>query len=103
MHSPDYKNSDVSTVICQEYFLTANKEILRDIANGCGPKNSLLALGYAGWGPGQLEEEILSDSWLLCDSDPHLVFLLEPELKWKDGLSKLGVKPSHLATFGGSA
>ena len=103
VHSPDYNSSNASITIREEYFLTASKEILEDIANGCGPKNSLLALGYAGWGPGQLEREIFSDSWLICDPDPDLVFTLKPELKWSDGLKKLGVKPSHLATFGGSA
>ena len=103
VHSSDYDSSDTSITIREEYFLTASKEILEDIANGRGPKNSLLALGYAGWGPGQLERELLSDSWLMCDPDPNLVFTLKPEFKWNDGLKKLGVSPSHLATFSGSA
>ncbi len=103
VHSSDYDNRDTSISIKDDYFLTANKEILEDIANGCGPKNSLLALGYAGWGPGQLESEIFSDSWLICDPDPNLIFSSKPELKWNDGLNKLGVNPSHLSTLGGSA
>ena len=103
VHSSDYESSETSITIKEEYFLTASKGILKDIANGCGPKKSLLALGYAGWGPGQLEDEIFSDSWLLCDPDPNLVFSLKSELKWTDGLKKLGVNPSHLATLGGSA
>ena len=103
VHSPDYDSSDSSITIREEYFLTASKEILEDIANGRGPKNSLLALGYAGWGPGQLENELFSDSWLMCEPDPNLVFTLQPELKWNDGLKKLGVSPSHLATFTGNA
>ena len=103
VHSSDYNSSELSVTIRDEYFLTANKEILEDIAKGRGPKNSLLALGYAGWGPGQLENEIFSDSWLMCDPDPDLVFTLTPELKWNDALKKLGVNPSHLATFGGTA
>ena len=103
VHSSDYEASESSVTIRDEYFLTANKEILEDIAKGCGPRNSLLALGYAGWGPGQLENELFSDSWLMCDPDPDLVFSLRPEFKWNDALKKLGVNPSHLATFGGSA
>ena len=103
VHSSDYDASESSVTIREEYFLTASREILEDIAKGCGPKNSLLALGYAGWGPGQLENEIFSDSWLMCDPDPDLVFTLRPELKWNDALKKLGVNPSHLATFGGTA
>ena len=103
VHSSDYERASASMSIREEFFLTADKEILEDIANGCGPKNSLLALGYAGWGPGQLENELFYDSWLVCDPDPDLVFYIEPELKWHDGLKKLGVSPSHLATFGGTA
>ena len=103
VHSPDYDCSDASITIREEYFLTANKEILEDIANGCGPKNSLLALGYAGWGPGQLENEIFSDSWLVCESDPNLIFTIRPEFKWNDGLKKLGVEPSQLSTLSGNA
>ncbi len=103
VHSPDYNSPNMSITIRDEYFLTASKEILEDIASGRGPKNSLLALGYAGWGPGQLEQELLSDSWLICDPDPDLVFSLQPELKWNDGLRKIGINPSYLATFGGSA
>ncbi len=103
VHSSDYDSPDTSITIKEEYFLTASKEILEDIAHGCGPKNSLLALGYAGWGPGQLESEIFSDSWLICDPDPNLVFDLNPEHKWNDALKKIGVSPSHLSTLGGSA
>ena len=73
------------------------------MANGCGPKKSILALGYAGWGPGQLENELLFDSWLMCDPDPNLIFSLHSETKWNSGLKKLGINPSHLATIGGSA
>ena len=103
VHSSDYDVSDASITIQKDYFLTASKEILEDIASGHGPKNSLLALGYAGWGPGQLENELFADSWLLCDPDPSLVFTSKPELKWADGFKKLGVNPSQLSTFGGSA
>jgi len=103
VHSPDYESSKASIMIRDDYFLTASKEILEDIANGCGPKNSLLALGYAGWGPGQLENEIFSDSWLVCESDPNLIFTIRPEFKWNDGLKKLGVEPSQFSTLSGNA
>jgi putative transcriptional regulator len=103
VHSPDYDVPNVSVNIQEEYYLTASIEILEDMANGCGPKESILALGYAGWGPGQLENELLSDSWLMCNPDPNLIFSLHSEFKWKSGLNKLGVNPSHLATSSGSA
>ena len=103
IHSPDYDVPNVSIRIKEQYYLTASMEILRDIAEGKGPKDSLLALGYSGWGPGQLENELFADSWLLCDSDNDLVFSLRSECKWNGALAKIGVVPSHLATFGGSA
>ena len=103
VHSTDYDVPNVSINIQEEYRVTASIEILEDIANGHGPKDSLLALGYAGWGPGQLESELLLDSWLMCDSDPELIFSLQSETKWKSGLEKIGVNPSKLATLGGSA
>ena len=103
VHTPDYDVPNISINIQEKYCLTASIEILEDIANGSGPRDSLLALGYAGWGPGQLESELLSDSWLMCDPDPDLIFSLHSETKWKRGLKKLGVNPSHLATLGGSA
>jgi putative transcriptional regulator len=103
VHSTDYDVPNVSINIQEEYRVTASIEILEDIANGHGPKDSLLALGYAGWGPGQLESELLLDSWLMCDADPDLIFSLQSETKWKSGLEKIGVNPSKLATLGGSA
>ena len=86
-----------------KYKLTATTDILRDIAEGNGPKDSLFALGYAGWGPGQLESEITLDSWLLCDADNDLLFSIKAHQKWTNALSKIGVTPSQLATFSGSA
>ena len=103
VHSSDYEVPDTSIRIKEQYCLTATVEILQDMAKDRGPKNSLLALGYSGWGPGQLENEICSDSWLLCDSDNDLIFSLRSESKWALALEKIGVAPSHLATFGGSA
>ena len=103
VHSADYVVPNVSIHIQQEYCLTANLEILEDMANGCGPQESILALGYAGWGPGQLEEELLCANWLICEPDQHLIFSLQSEKKWNGGLKKLGVSPSHLATLSGSA
>ena len=103
VHTTDYDVPNVSINIKEEYCLTASIDILEDMANGCGPKDSILALGYAGWGPGQLEKELLCDSWLVCDSDPNLIFSLKSEAKWNSGLKKLGVNPSHLATLSGSA
>lgn len=103
VHSDDYEVPEVTVHIKENYRLTANADILCDMANGKGPKSSLLALGYAGWAPGQLEDELLSDSWLMCDPDSNLIFSENSENKWSAALSKMGVSPSHLATFSGQA
>ena len=103
VHSDDYEVPEVTVHIKENFRLTANADILCDMANGKGPKSSLLALGYAGWAPGQLEDELLSDSWLMCDPDSDLIFSENSENKWSAALSKMGVSPSHLATFSGQA
>ena len=103
VHSDDYEVPEVTVHIKENFRLTANADILCDMANGKGPKSSLLALGYAGWAPGQLEDELLSDSWLMCDPDSNLIFSENSENKWSAALSKMGVSPSHLATFSGQA
>ena len=103
LHSADESQANLDNNTFPKYKLTATTDILRDIAEGNGPKDSLFALGYAGWGPGQLESEITLDSWLLCDADNELLFSIEANQKWSNALSKIGVIPSQLATFSGSA
>ncbi len=103
VHSSDYSLPESSIQVETSYNLTANIEIIKDIAEGNGPNNSLLALGYAGWGPGQLEKELLLDSWLICDADNDLIFSSDIEKKWDSAMQKIGVTPSYLVTLGGSA
>ncbi len=83
--------------------LTATMDILRAIANGKGPKQAILALGYSGWAAGQLESEIQSNGWLNGPSDPELVFDLDLNQKYEQALSKIGVNPSHLVADSGHA
>ena len=66
-------------------------------------RRSLLALGYSGWAPGQLESEITANCWLHCPADAELVFGIDLELKWTRALSKIGIDPSHLVTEAGHA
>ncbi|MDQ7071949.1 MAG: YqgE/AlgH family protein, partial [Rhodobacterales bacterium] len=74
LHSPDY-TSPISTLkVDGRFSMTATLDILEEIAQGGGPKRSFMALGYAGWGPGQLAGEIVQNGWLTCDADPDLVF-----------------------------
>ena len=78
LHSSDYVQ-DATMVIDKEIAMTATTDILRDIAEGEGPRNSLLALGYAGWGPGQLDTEIQANGWLSVQADDNLVFNMDPK------------------------
>ena len=83
--------------------MTATLDILQDLASGEGPESSLLALGYAGWGPGQLESEILANGWLTCDATADLVFSGPSSRKWDGALRSLGVDPLTLSATAGRA
>jgi len=83
--------------------LTASLDVLKAIAEGRGPREGLLALGYAGWGPGQLESELRQGVWLTCDPDEDLLFGEDHAAKWAAALAKLGVSPEHLSSQGGRA
>ena len=103
LHSSDYNVPEVSLEIQKEFRLTSSLEIMKDIAKGEGPKESLFALGYAGWAAGQLEHEITLDSWLICNADNSLLFSMDATKKWSSALTKMGISPSHLAGVSGSA
>jgi len=103
LHSPDYLQADMSMPISDSVTLTATKEILRDIANGYGPHKAMLALGYAGWAPGQLEQEMQANGWLHCDADDDLLFGEKLDEKYDQALAKLGVDVSFLSGEAGHA
>jgi putative transcriptional regulator len=102
LHSSDYQQ-DATMVIDEQIALTATTDILRDIAEGDGPQSSLLALGYAGWGPGQLDSEIQANGWLSVDADPGLIFGNEPDKIWQGALAKIGIDGSMLSGDAGHA
>jgi len=102
LHSGDYRHESTLQV-ASKVALTATVEILRDIALGRGPERSLLALGYAGWGPGQLDTEIQGNGWLHVDSDEHLVFDDDLTNKWERAIGKLGIDISLLSSEAGHA
>lgn len=103
LHSADYFSTDSTMTIDGSVCLTATIDILRAIAQGSGPDKSLLALGYAGWAPGQLESEIQANGWLTCPGDAELVFDPRVEEKYSLALAKMGVDPSFLVTHSGNA
>ena len=102
LHSDDYLGND-SMPLEDGLALTATVDILRDIALGTGPDSALLALGYAGWGPGQLDGEIQENSWLCVPSDREILFGSALDDKWEKALGKLGISASLLSTDAGHA
>ena len=102
LHSGDYVQ-DATMVINDHIALTATTDVLRDIAAGDGPQNSFLALGYAGWGPGQLDAEIQANGWLSLEADNSLVFGGDPKTVWQAALAKMGIDISMLSGDAGHA
>jgi len=102
LHSPDYMH-DATMVVGDDVALTATVDILKAIAEGAGPEQSLLALGYAGWGAGQLDDEIMANGWLSVDADSDLLFDTSLSLKWNRAMAKLGIDPLMLSDDAGHA
>jgi len=103
LHSGDYEASDSTLSVSEDISLTATLDILRAIADGRGPKRALFALGYAGWGAGQVENEFQVNGWIHCQADPTLVFGTDPQAKWSAALARLGIGPSGLVSDAGRA
>jgi putative transcriptional regulator len=102
LHSADYRE-DRTLDITGGFAMTATIDILRAMGKGEGPRQSLLALGYAGWGPGQLDAEIQANGWLSVAADAELVFDDADDSKWQRALKKLGVDLSMLSSEAGHA
>lgn len=102
LHSADY-TEDGTLMVDGHVGLTATMDILRAIGRGAGPRHSLLALGYAGWGPGQLDAEIQANGWLHVAADDDLIFNSGFDDKWQRAIGKLGVNPFALSGDAGHA
>ena len=103
LHSPDFHLDNSTMPIDDSVSLTATIDILRAIAAGRGPDRALLALGYAGWDAGQLEDEMQHNGWLHCPADPALLFDASLDSKYDRALRSIGVDPARLATGAGHA
>jgi putative transcriptional regulator len=102
LHSADYVQ-DSTLVIDDDIALTATIDVLKAIAKGDGPRQCVLALGYAGWAAGQLDAEIQANGWLMVPADHELVFGIDNESKWQRAIAKLGVDLSLLSLEAGHA
>src|SRR3982074_3491365 len=103
LHSSDFFIEDSTLPIDEGICLTATLDILKAIARGDGPVSAVLALGYAGWAPGQLENEIQENGWLHCSADSELIFGSDNEAKYGKALRKLGVDLGMLSSEAGHA
>lgn len=103
LHTSDVMIRDSTLDIADGICLTATLDILKAIALGRGPRRSMLALGYAGWSPGQLEQEIQMNGWLTCPGDAQLVFGEDMDAKYSQALARIGVDPALLSSQAGHA
>lgn len=103
LHGPDYASRLQTMPVGDAFAMTATLDVLEDLAVGEGPEPALALLGYAGWGPGQLEGEIARNDWLTAKSDPTLVFRTGDEGKWGAAVKSLGIDPLGLSSAAGRA
>ena len=103
LHSADFFIENSTLPIDNGICLTATLDILKAIAHGNGPQSAVLALGYAGWAPGQLENEITENGWLNCDADPELIFGTDADRKYEAAMRKIGIDLGKLSSEAGHA
>ena len=103
LHSADFFIENSTLPIDEGICLTATLDILKAIARGDGPASAILALGYAGWAPGQLENEMQQNGWLHCSADRELIFGTEIEAKYDKAMQKIGIRPGMLSSDVGHA
>jgi len=104
LHTADYINNQSSTVVDQGVVLTATRDVLEAMASeDRRPRHAFLALGYSGWGAGQLEQEIMQNVWLTCEPDEALLFGRDFDHKWSMALGRLGISAHQLSSEAGLA
>ena len=92
-----------SLALSEEIMITTSKDILMALGTEKAPEQFMVTLGYAGWGPGQLEAELHSNSWLTIDADSDILFNTPIEQRWKKATEKLGINIAHLSSDVGHA
>jgi len=102
LHSPDYREEG-TLGLGEDFAMTATIDILRATGMGTGPRRSLVALGYAGWGPGQLDAEIQANGWLSSPAEPELIFDTPAASRYDRVMGKLGIDPAMLSNVAGRA
>ena len=103
LHSPDYNKDDTSIKLSDTLMLTANRDILDALVTEAAPNKAILAVGYSGWGEGQIEQELMQNAWITVDADEALIFDSDMDTKWDRAIRQLGITPDMLAHSGGTA
>lgn len=103
LHRPSERKWESTIHIDRDVLITASQDILVDIAAGSGPEEALIVLGYAGWGPGQLEAEVANNAWLTVPANPDIIFSTPFEQRAQAALQSLGIRPDQLAVHAGHA
>jgi putative transcriptional regulator len=103
VHTDDFVTAESTLAVTDGLALTATRDVLEAMASANAPRQSILALGCAGWSPGQLEREIRENVWLTCPADEALIFDDDHDSKWARALAKIGVSPAMLSTQAGRA
>jgi putative transcriptional regulator len=103
VHSDDWQGGEATMGLAGGFGMTATLDILEALAGGSGPRDAFLALGYSGWGPGQLEAEIGRNDWLIADAGHELIFGGDDRTKWSRALHSIGVDPLVLSSQAGRA
>lgn len=102
LYSSDYKEGNALKVT-PDIYLSRESKLLEEISRGNGPENYMFLLGYAGWGPGQLEDELMDNSWLTVPGDRNVLFNIPDEFKWKQAARRYGINISIFSDIVGNA
>jgi len=103
LHSADYFKVDTSLKLSNTLSLTSTKDVLEALVKDEAPEKAMLAVGYSGWGAGQIERELQQNAWIVADADEAIIFDTDLEGKWAKALAVLGIRPEMLSHSGGSA
>ena len=103
IHSADYFEDGSSIRVTPDMNVTPTKGVLEAMASDAPPARAKLALGYAGWGPGQLDRELLDNAWLVCPITDKLVFETDADKVWTQALAGIGIRPEMLSAIAGHA
>ncbi|HPE48324.1 MAG TPA: YqgE/AlgH family protein [Hyphomonas sp.] len=102
LHTDDVYSEGATLEIDDDLCMTATRDILHAIASSDAPRRSVMALGYSGWGAGQLEEELAENAWIVSDADPDIIFGGSHERKWRHALARMGIDSGRLQVDPGS-